>query len=484
MVKIVIVGLGPGNPGCLTREAERWLSGGLPLYFRTMKHPSARLYGSGSGKVQSFDFLYERSSDFEQVYRIITGKLIKAARRYGTICYAVPGHPLVGEATVERLNRMCPRLDIKIKIVNGLSFLEPLLSCLKLDLLNGITVYDALALNRLKEPCRNHLIIAQVYNRSLASRVKLKLLELYPDNYPVKVVRAAGMLSESVWETPLYNLDRKNFFNHYTTLCLPPFNAGSMGNLIDIMARLRAADGCPWDIKQTHRSLRQYLVEEAYEVVAAIDSRDDDSLREELGDLLLQVIFHSQIAREENRFDFNQVVDSIAEKLIRRHPHVFGKSRADNAAQVKVIWDQIKSDERKEDKLSAVLSVDHALPALLKAYKMQKRAAEVGFDWPSVKGPLDKASEELAEFEEACRNKDQAAIEEELGDYLFTIVNIARFVRVNPEMALGKANSKFIERFRYIIDQVKGSGRPLSDFSLEELDKWWEEAKKIRKMHE
>lgn len=478
MPKLVIIGLGPGNPNCLTSEAEYWLSGGYPLYFRTMKHPSARFYGSGSGKVQSFDFLYERSSDFEQVYRLITGKLIKAARRYGTICYAVPGHPLVGEATVERLNRICPRFGIKIKIVNGLSFLEPLLSCLKLDLLNGITVYDALALKRLKEPCPNHLIIAQVYSRSLASRVKLKLQELYPDNYPVKAVRAAGMPHESVWETPLYNLDRKNFFNHFTTLYLAPFRSGSMGNLIEIMARLRAADGCPWDSKQTHLSLRQYLVEEAYEVIAAIDSCDDDSLREELGDLLLQVIFHSQIAKEENRFDYNQVVDSLAAKLVRRHPHVFGKSKADNAAQVKVIWEQIKSDERKEDKLSAVLSVDSALPALLKAYKLQKRAAEVGFDWPTVKGPLEKAGEELVEFEEAVRNMDRASIEEELGDYLFTIVNIARFVGVNPEMSLGKANSKFIKRFSYIIDQAKESGRQLSDFSLEELDKWWEEAKK------
>ncbi len=484
MSKIIVVGLGPGRPGYLTREAQHSLSDKYHLFFRTIKHPSARYYASRSSKVHSFDRLYKQSSDFEQVYRAITNSLIKAARRCGTICYAVPGHPLVGEATVERLRRICPGLGIKIKIIDGLSFLEPLLSCLKLDLLDGVTVYDALALDRLKEPSRNHLIIAQAYNRSLASRVKLKLLELYPEDYPVIVVRAAGMPQERAWKTPLYALDRKNIFNHYTTLYLSPFHAGSMGNLVDIMARLRAEDGCPWDRKQTHRSLRQYLVEEAYEVVAAIDSRDDGLLREELGDLLLQVVFHSQIAREEKRFDFNGVVDSIAAKLIRRHPHVFGEGKADNAAQVKVIWEQIKSDERKEDKSSAVLSIDHALPALLKAYKMQKRAAEVGFDWPCIKGPLDKAREELAEFEEACRKENRAAIEEELGDYLFTIVNIARFVGVNPEMALGKTITKFVERFRYIIDQAEGAGRPLSDFSLEELDKWWEKAKKIRKMHE
>ena len=484
MSKIIIVGLGPGGPEYLTGKAKSALASGWPLFFRTVKHPSARYYASKSGKTRSFDRVYEQSRDFEQVYRIITRRLIKAVRLHGTICYAVPGHPLVGEATVERLIRRCPGLGIKIKIVDGLSFLEPLLSCLKLDLLDGVTVYDGFALDRLKEPCRNHLIIAQVYNRSLASQVKLKLLELYPEDYTVTVIRAAGMPGEFISKIPLYALDRKNYFNHFTTLYISPFHTGSIGNLIDLMSRLRAENGCPWDRKQTHQSLRQYLIEEAYEVVSAIDSGDDRSICEELGDLLLQVVFHSQIAREENRFDFNRVVDSISAKLVRRHPHVFGKGKADTAAQVKIIWEQIKAGERQEDKSSAVLSVDQALPALLKAYKIQKRAAEVGFDWPSLKGPLDKAREELAEFEEACKNEDRAAIEEELGDYLFTIVNIARFVDVNPEMALGQTISKFLERFRYIIGQAEEAGRQLSDFSLEELDNWWEEAKIIRKIHE
>ncbi len=484
MSRIIIIGLGPGNPGHLTREAHGNLISGRPLFFRTLKHPSARYYAAKTRRAKSFDHLYRQGSDFEQVYRKITGTLIRAARRHGTVCYAVPGHPSVGEAAVDRLCRICPGKRIKVQVVEGMSFLEPLLSTLKIDLLDGVTVYDALVLDRLKEPCPNHLIIAQVYNRALASRTKLRLMELYPEDYPVVVVRAAGMQGRQAWKTALYNLDRRDLFNHFTTLYLPPSPHRSMGDLIEIMAMLRSENGCPWDRKQTHESLRQYMIEEAYEAVAAIDRDDDSALQEELGDVLLQVVFHSQIAREENRFNFNGVLDTIAAKLIRRHPHVFGTDNADDAAQVKVLWEQIKSDERGKHKPTSAVKIDHALPALLKAYKMQKRAAEAGFDWPCVSGPLDKAREELAELEEAYRNEDQAAVEEEFGDYLFSAVNIARFMGVNPELALGKTIAKFIERFGYVMQKADETKRPVSSFSLEELDKWWVEAKKIRKMSE
>ncbi len=482
MSKIIIIGLGPGSPGHLTREAHSYLASGRPLFFRTLNHPSARYYAAKNNQAVSFDFLYEQGSDFEQVYQKITGRLVKAARRHGTICYAVPGHPSVGEATVESLRRTCPHLRIKLRIVEGISFLEPLLSALKIDLLDGVTIYDALVLERLKEPSPNHLIIAQVYNRNLASRTKLRLMELYPEDYPVIAVRASGMKEEQLWKTTLNKLDRKSAFNHLTTLYLPPFQYCGIGDLKEIMVKLRSEKGCPWDKRQTHHSLRQYLIEEAYETVAAIDDGDDAALQEELGDVLLQVVFHSQIAREENRFNFDQVVETIVEKLTRRHPHVFGTDKADDAAQVKILWEQIKSDERNRQKPSAAISIDHALPALLKAYKMQKRAASAGFDWPCIKGPLEKAREELAELEEAFVANDKNAIEEELGDYLFTIVNISRFLEVNPELALGKTISKFIDRFGYVMQKAEQSGRPVSSFSLEELDRWWEEAKKYRKM--
>jgi tetrapyrrole methylase family protein / MazG family protein len=399
-----------------------------------------------------------------------------------TICYLVPGHPSVGEITVERLQRIAPRLGITIQLVAGLSFLEPLLSVMNLDLLDGITVHDALAIESFKEPCYNHLILAQVYSRAIASKVKLKLLDLYPADYPVILIRAAGMPGEITKKIPLHKLDREDNFDHHTTIYLSPYPGSRVGELIEIMARLRAKGGCPWDQRQNHQTLRQYLVEEAYEVVAAIDSKDDAAIVDELGDLLLQVVFHSQIAREENRFTFYDVVAAINKKLVRRHPHVFGSRNAADADAVKVLWEEIKSTERNEEKGKPLISVDQALPALLKAYKLQKKAAEVGFDWPTIEGPLEKAREELAELEAACADGEQAAIEEELGDFLFTAVNLARFLKVNPELALGKTSAKFINRFRYVMEQVVNSGKPVSSFSLEKLDYWWNEAKNIKEI--
>ncbi|MDW7729390.1 MAG: nucleoside triphosphate pyrophosphohydrolase [Bacillota bacterium] len=483
MKKIIIIGLGPGSPRNVTEEARRYLTGNDPVYFRTLKHPAARYYAHKTKDRFSFDHLYAKSENFEEVYNAITKKLLIAVQDNKTICYAVPGNPSVGEATVERLRNIAPRVGIKVKIIAGLSFLEPLLNLLQIDLLDGVNIYDALAIDCIKEPSSAHLILAQVYNRIIASRVKLKLLDLYPPDYPVTVVTAAGLPRETARTVPLCNLDHGDFFNHYTTLYLSPYLAPGIGELVDLMAKLRAPDGCPWDRQQTHRSLRQYLIEEAYEVVAAIDQNNDAELKTELGDLLLQVVFHSQIAREENRFDLSEVIKAICTKLVRRHPHVFGAAKASDASEVKVLWEQIKADERNDQKAGNIVFVDHALPALLKAYKLQKKAADLGFDWPTVQGPLEKAFEELEELKEAFQNNDQAAIEEELGDYLFTIVNIARFLKVNPEMALGKTIEKFVERFKYILEQVDKSGKDIEEFNLEDLDHWWNEAKKIRKIN-
>ncbi len=484
MREIVIVGLGPGSQKYLTCKARWYLKNERHLYFRTLKHPAARRF-TRSGNVQSFDFLYKQDDNSGQLNRTISACLLKAARRYGTICYAVPGHPLMGDGSVQRLRKLGPRLGIKIKIVPGISYWEPLLNYLHIDIMSGVKICDAIALDQLKEPCRTHLILSQVKNRFLATRVKLKLLKLYPPNHPVIVVKAAGRQNVCSLKLPLSTLDRYPLYDYNTSIYLPPYQGYLVGDLLEIMDWLRSGNGCPWDKQQTNQSLRQYLIEEAYEVIGAIDAQDDDSLREELGDVLLQVVFHSQIAGEERRFDFSQVVNEIAAKLIRRHPHVFGRGNAEDASEVKTLWEQIKTDERnnrKGKKSNESFIIDYSLPALLKAYKLQKKAADVGFDWPCVQGPLQKAREELAELEEACTAKDQAAVEEELGDYLFTIVNLARFLSVNPELALGKTIGKFVERFRYVLKQAEKAGHPTSHFSLETLDQWWEEAKKFKKM--
>ncbi|HCT99467.1 MAG TPA: nucleoside triphosphate pyrophosphohydrolase [Methylococcaceae bacterium] len=256
-------------------------------------------------------------------------------------------------------------------------------------------------------------------------------------------------------------------------------------HLLDIMTQLRHKEtGCPWDIKQDFASLIPYVIEEAYEVVDAIEREDIDDLRAELGDLLLQVVFHAQIANERGLFTFDDVAQSITEKLIRRHPHVFGDVVFDNDAQRHAAWEQAKADERKEKSPQAqsVLSgVARSLPALLECEKIQDRAAQHGFDWKSVPPVFDKVLEELDEVKEAWESGDQAHIQEEIGDLLLVVVNLARHLKVNPEIALKQSTQKFSKRFHYIEEQLAVSGRELTACELDELDALWNEAKQALK---
>ena len=268
----------------------------------------------------------------------------------------------------------------------------------------------------------------------------------------------------------------------------------SFDELVALMAKLRAPDGCPWDRKQTHESLKPYLVEEAYEVLEAIDHTDITRLREELGDVLLQVIFHAQIGTEQETFSIEDVIHALAKKLVRRHPHVFGtadqKQEDLNAEDVKVRWEQIKRNEREEkgQDSSALEGVPKTLPALLRAYQVQARAARVGFDWSDLTPVLGKLEEEWQEFRDAMAASTAATpstshqakehLESELGDVLFTIVNIARFLKINPEEALRTTINRFIDRFQYIETQAAMNGRALQDMTLEEMDSLWEHAKR------
>lgn len=253
-------------------------------------------------------------------------------------------------------------------------------------------------------------------------------------------------------------------------------------NLLDIMAQLRHPEtGCAWDVKQDFASLIPYVIEEAYEVVDAIERNDIDDLRAELGDLLLQVVFHSQIASERGLFSFDQVAESISNKLVRRHPHVFADAVFETDAQRHAAWEQAKADERKEKnpKIESVLSgVARSLPALLECEKIQDRAAQHGFDWQTVPPVFEKVLEELGEVKEAWESGNQAHIQEEIGDLLLIVVNLARHLKVNPELALKESTQKFFKRFQYIEKQVANSKRNLTDCSLEELDAFWNQAKR------
>ena len=257
--------------------------------------------------------------------------------------------------------------------------------------------------------------------------------------------------------------------------------------LLQIMARLRHPEqGCAWDLKQDFYSLIPYTIEEAYEVADAIERNDLDDLRSELGDLLLQVVFHSRIAEEKGLFDFEQVAEAICDKLVRRHPHVFAGKKFETDEQRKTAWEAAKALERQsknssEEKHSVLSGIAVNLPALVQCEKIQNRAASHGFDWPEVEPVFDKVQEELEEVREAWQSGDQGHIQEEIGDLLLVAVNLARHLKVNPEIALKESSKKFSGRFQYIEEQVFASGRKLRDCALSELDAFWDEAKKVLK---
>lgn len=246
--------------------------------------------------------------------------------------------------------------------------------------------------------------------------------------------------------------------------------------LLNIMEKLRGEKGCPWDKEQTRESLKPYIVEEAYELLEAIEENDPEKIKEELGDLLFQIVFQSQIARENNEFDMPDIIDKIAKKMVSRHPHVFGNTTCSTSDEVVAQWEVQKKREGKLRE-SILEGVPETLPSLLRAHRLQKRAAGVGFDWEKADDVLKKLDEELKEFKEALGTKNKDMIEDELGDIFFMLVNISRFIGVNPEDAHRKTISKFIHRFRYIEMTAAEQGRKLSDMTLDEMDKLWDEAK-------
>jgi MazG family protein len=262
--------------------------------------------------------------------------------------------------------------------------------------------------------------------------------------------------------------------------------------LVALQERLLAPDGCPWDREQTHESLRTYLIEEAYEVLDALESGDPDKFAEEMGDLLLQIIFHSELAARAGRFDIGDVIERVHTKMVRRHPHVFGKDKARTAAQVLKNWEHLKAEERRMDRADRGLKysaatqehdpslldgIPRSLPAILEAYQLTRRAARVGFDWTNIAGVLDKLREETGELETEIAAGNRAAVESEVGDLLFAAVNVARFLKLDPEIALKKANRKFIDRFRQMETRSAAEGRKLADLNAAELDALWEQAK-------
>jgi tetrapyrrole methylase family protein / MazG family protein len=484
MSSIAIVGLGPGARNQVTGEAEALLSSAAHearLLLRTRVHPTVEAWPEVQA-APSLDHFYETAGDFGEAYRSMAAEVIAQAKNQPDreLVYAVPGHPAIGEATVTQLRRLAGEQSVAIRIVPGLSFVDAVAAAVGVDGANGLRVADALDLGRIEPTVA--LLVCQVYSRRVASAVKLALAKHYPDEHQVLLVHAAGVPGqERVERRRLFEIDRDDSIAHLTSLWVPPLAPlealKETQTLQEIMARLRAPDGCPWDREQTHQSLRKYLLEETYEALEAIDSGDREALQEELGDLMLQIVFHAQVADEAGTYDLGDVVAGISSKLIRRHPHVFGEVAAQDAQAVLRNWEALKREERAKKAKTAHSMLDgvpQAMPALSYAQSVQDRAARVGFDWPSIDGVLEKVAEETREVVSAPSAGERF---EEFGDLLFVLVRLASWLKIDAEDALRAANHKFRTRFAAMEHAARAAGKTLEDYEADGLDRLWREAK-------
>ncbi len=495
---ITILGLGPGSWGDLTIAARAVLARAAreqaPVYFRTLVHPTVEPLKADLPDlhITSFDDFYDESENWEKLYQSITDTVCEVAARQPMI-YAVPGHPLIGEFTVQLVLEQARQRGLSTRVIPGLSFLEPVCAALELDPFTlGAQIIDATALAGLaheeivgKLIPTSPLLVVQVYNRRVASAVKIALGECYPDEWPVRLVRVAGVNSdEAVIDMPLYEVDHNNLANHLCTLYVPPRGEMEALRLPEtlryITMRLRREpDGCPWDRQQTHQSLTRYVIEEAYEVVEALEENDMEALAEELGDLLLQVYLHAEIARQQGDFAIGDVFEHVNAKLIRRHPHVFGSIEVENAGQVVQNWEAIKKQEKiaagKNVEAASVLDgVPLASPALILAQEYQKRAAKTGFEFSNLQEVLDKLDEELQELHEAATPAEQ---QEELGNIFFIVAKVARMLHIDAEEALREANRKFKRRFQQMEAMIREERREFVSYDLEEWTQLWKKAK-------
>jgi tetrapyrrole methylase family protein/MazG family protein len=388
MTDITIVGLGPGDPGDLTLAAWEALRTARRVLLRTRRHPCAEALPPGP-EVSDCDDLYEAHASFDAVYDAIAARAIELGRAPGGVVYAVPGHPWVGEATTRRILEGAQAAGLTALVVGGLSFVAPSFAAVGVDLMDGSQVVDGMLLAAQHYPQAETslpLLVAQVYARWLASDVKLTLLAAYPPEHPVTLIQGAGTAQAHAHTAPLHELDHGDLFDHATSVYVPPLGEyRSLSALLEIVAHLRAPEGCPWDREQTLASLRRDLLGECAELLEAIDAEaggadNSPHIAEELGDALLVLAMMAQIAAEEGRFLLGDAVHGIVTKLIRRHPHVFGEVQVDGVERVLANWDAIKAQEKADRGVTVgpLDGVPAALPALETARELQGKAAKAG----------------------------------------------------------------------------------------------------------
>jgi tetrapyrrole methylase family protein/MazG family protein len=494
--RVIVVGLGPGDPAQLTREAAEILAGAEVRFVRTRRHPSA----SEVGPAISFDDVYDAAATMDEVYTTIVRRLVEAAGREGTVIYAVPGSPLVAERTVELL-REEPGIELDVRA--SLSFLDLAWARLGVDpVAAGVRLVDGHRFAVEAAGQSGPLLVAQADSSRVLSDIKLAV----DDGPDVVVLQRLGLPDEAVTTLPWADLDRALVADHLTSVWIPGLAAPVAAELVGLDELVRTLrERCPWDRAQTHRSLTRHLLEETYEVLEAIDELSPgvsgtqeegmaaegeaadagyEHLEEELGDLLFQVFLHAALAAEAGRFTVADVARGIHHKLVARHPHVFAGEDYGDDGSFGARWEQMKKIEKGRS--SVMEGIPGNLPALLLASKVQRKAAAVGFDWADVSGAWEKIGEEVGELAQAMAaapdptpaGGDPAVIDE-LGDVLFSVVNVARHLDIDPETALHASATKFRHRFMAVEAMVavrQGEGGAPPD--LAGWDALWDEVKR------
>jgi tetrapyrrole methylase family protein/MazG family protein len=479
---VVVVGLGPGGSEYVTQHTLQVIDGIPHRFLRTSRHPCAHLVPDAS----SFDEIYERADTFDDVYAEITERLVVAAAQHGKVLYAVPGSPLVLERSVRAL-MADERVDTLVH--PAMSFLDIAYARLGIDPVEaGLTLIDGHEFAVAAAGNPGPLLVAHTHANWVLSDIKLAVEQADGDE-PVVILQRLGAPDETVTHTTWAELDRTVEADHLTCIYVPHLAAPVGAEMVRFHQLARTLrEQCPWDQEQTHHSLVRYLLEETYEVVDALEALDpddpatDDALVEELGDLLYQIEFHATIAEQEGRFTMADVARGVHDKLVRRHPHVFPPesggvelTRVADSDEVITNWEAIKRAEKGRTSIFEGIALSQ--PGLAYAHEVQRKASKVGFDWPSVEGAWPKIDEEADELRVAAAAGDQQAIDDELGDLLFAVVNVARHLRVDPELALRAATAKFRSRFEGVERLARQRGIDLAAADLVVLDELWEQVK-------
>jgi tetrapyrrole methylase family protein/MazG family protein len=443
------------------------------VYVRTTRHPAAEILDAFNISYTSFDSTYDTADNFDALYETIAHTVTQSTGEH--VAYIVPGSAVFAEKSVQLIREYAP---CPVEVIPAVSFMDGLFAAIGMDAADSFKLIDALRIDRQHPDTTTTNVICQVYDNDVASDLKLALMAYYGDEQEVWIVSGAATSKERILKVKLYELDRTDIIDHLTTVVIPPADhkRRDFNDFTQIISELRSEHGCPWDKAQTHESLTPYIIEEAYEVVDAIKNGDADNLCEELGDVLLQVMLHAEIAKENGAFDISDVVANVSEKMIRRHPHVFTDMR--QPADINQMWEDIKSGEHQYKTLSDVLGgVARSLPALIYAQKIQKKAAKIGFDFKDAAEASQKISEELAELFAAQKSGDTDKLKEEAGDLLFAAVNTVRLMDVAAEEALKISAGKFIRRFHIMEELCLADQSDITRIGIEQMNDYWERAK-------